>query len=346
MRRVACLVAFTALLMPVALRAGAPALPPLVEVPNQVSIFYYPWYGTVVADGDYAHWGQRDHAPPDDIASAFYPARGVYSSSDPKVLEAQMLEIAAMGVGELAVSWWGWGSAEDKRLEFVLAAARGRGLTVAIHLEPYDGRSVESTDADIAHLRTLGIDTFYLYEPLSVPAEDWARLNANHADVTIYAQTGLVGYAKKAGFDGIYTYDLLTWGPRSFARICAAARDNGLLCAPSIGPGYDARRGSGDERLKPRRDGATYDEMWRAAIKAGANRVTITSYNEWHEGTQIEAAASIRRRGGVQYETYEGAYGLRGAQAESAYLRRTAYWAHRFELGFSGLARPLGDARA
>ena len=64
-----------------------------------------------------------------------------------------------------------------------------------------------------------------------------------------------------------------------------------LLCAPSVGPGYDARRGSGDPRVKPRRNGATYDAMWRAAIAAKADRVTITSFNEWHEGTQIEPAA-------------------------------------------------------
>ena len=37
--------------------------------------------------------------------------------------------------------------------------------------------------------------------------------------------------------------------------------------------------------------------MWRAAIAARADRVTITSYNEWHEGTQIEPAARPRRRG-------------------------------------------------
>ena len=33
--------------------------------------------------------------------------------------------------------------------------------------------------------------------------------------------------------------------------------------------------------------------MWKAAIRAGADRVTITSYNEWHEGTQIEPAHDL-----------------------------------------------------
>ena len=30
--------------------------------------------------------------------------------------------------------------------------------------------------------------------------------------------------------------------------------------------------------------------MWNGAINSGANYVAITSFNEWHEGTQIEPA--------------------------------------------------------
>ena len=76
--------------------------------------------------------------------------------------------------------------------------------------------------------------------------------------------------------------------------------------------------------MKPRRNGATYDSMWRAALSARADLVTITSYNEWNEGTQIEPASSARRPG---YATYAGTYGVRDRDAAYAYLARTAYWA-------------------
>jgi hypothetical protein len=198
---------------------------------------------------------------------------------------------------------------------------------VAAHLEPYRGRSVASTVADISYLSTYGIRTFYVYRALELPSEDWrSAIGALHAGgATMIAQTGLVGAAAAAGFDGIYTYDIVTYGGNKFHRLCDQAHAVGLLCAPSVGPGYDARRGSGDPVVKWRRKGATYDAMWRAAIRAHADRVTITSYNEWHEGTQIEPAAP-GRHGRYRYHSYEGAWGLHGDAAEMSYLTRTRYW--------------------
>ena len=40
--------------------------------------------------------------------------------------------------------------------------------------------------------------------------------------------------------------------------------------------------------------GNYYDDMWAAAIEANPKVIAITSYNEWTEGTQIEAARSGR----------------------------------------------------
>jgi hypothetical protein len=70
--------------------------------------------------------------------------------------------------------------------------------------------------------------------------------------------------------------------------------------------------------------------MWRAAIASGADSVTITSFNEWHEGTQIEPAAPAARRGRYRYLSYDGAWGLHGLAAEGAYLDRTRYWSDVF----------------
>jgi glycoprotein endo-alpha-1,2-mannosidase len=313
-----------ALALPAAARAGSDA---------RVSAFFYPWYGTSSRDGAFQHWAQAGHAPPYDIASAYYPARGLYSSSDQLVLGQQMTEIRNAGIDEIAVSWWGRGSAEDQRLPAVLAAARADGISVAAHLEPYGNRSVASTVADVAYLRGLGIKVDYVYRAPDFPAAEWAAAKAAlHAGgTTLYAQTAMAGWASAAGFDGLYTYDIVIYSGDKFSRFCAEAHAQHLLCAPSVGPGYDAKRGSGDLHMKKRRNGATYDAMWRSAIAGGADRVTITSYNEWHEGTQIEpAATSPSRRHGYRYLSYDGAWKLHGQAAEYAYLVRTRYWADVF----------------
>ncbi len=308
-----------------------PAAAHAAQTPH-VSIFYYPWYGTPTQDGGWAHW----YAPGTttlDLASNYFPARGLYSSSDSRVVRAQMREIAAAGVQEVVTSWWGWGSPEDQRLPLVVRAAHAAGLAVAIHLEPYQGRSIESVAEDIAHLSTLGIRRFFVYRPFDIAVEDWAQLrNTLPGGIQLFAQTALVGRATHARFDGVYTYDVLLWGAESFPRLCAQARKADLLCLPSVGPGYEAGRATGDSRIKARRDGATYDEMWRSAIHSGADGVTITSYNEWHEGTQIEPAraSSPGAAASSTFESYDGAWGLHGRAAQTAYLTRTFYWSRVF----------------
>jgi hypothetical protein len=325
MRRLLFLTLLLCLLAPASV--GGAAHSAVARTPR-VGIFYYSWYSTEPRDGAYVHWAQNNRPAPFQIASNFFPARGVYSSSDPVVLRAQMRDIRGAGVDEVIVSWWGTGSVEDQRLPAVVKAARAERLAVALHIEPYGGRSPATVAGDIAHFRTLGITDFYVYEPLLAPAVDWAAANAGLSGVRIFAGTGLAGFAAAGRFTGVYTYDIVRYRSSSFGRICAQARVQHLLCAPSVGPGFDARRSTGATTLEPRRRGQTYDRMWRAALNAAPDMVTVTSYNEWHEGTQVEPAAVEPRWAG--YASYEGAWGRHGRAAENAYLWRTAMWSSIF----------------
>jgi Glycosyl hydrolase family 99 len=299
------------LLLPAIAQAGPPGS----------AIFFYPWYSNTRHDGGYVHWTQGGHTPPFDLASEFYPARGPYSSGDPRVLRAQMRDIAVAGIDEVVSSWWGQGSPEDLRLAAVRKAAKRFHLRVAVQLEPYTGRTIDSIAADITYLRGLGIRDVYVYRSNDLAAEDWWAVTRQPNGMRLFAQTSKVGFAARAGFAGFYTYDILLYDGAKFDRLCEEARALGILCAPSVGPGYDATAATGDTRVKPRLDGSTYDSMWRAAESAGADLVTITSYNEWGEGTQIEPAGH-----GGRYESYDGAYGLHGRAAERAYITRTRYW--------------------
>jgi glycoprotein endo-alpha-1,2-mannosidase len=314
-------------LLVVGLAAACCCMPALARATPSVTvaIFYYPWYATPAVDGTWEHWNQNGHLPPRDVYSRYYPALGPYSSSDPAVLERQMSEIAGAGVNEIIVSWWGRGSVEDQRLPLVLAAAQRHNLTVALHLEPYDGRAPESVAADLQYAASLGIRDVYVYHARDIAAADWATVRAQApAGMRLFAGTQLIGFAAAAKFDGFYTYDFINFGGDKFSRLCAQAHAAHLLCAPSVGPGYDGTRAGEAPVRRRRRDGQTYDALWTAALAASPDIVTITSFNEWGEGTQIEPAGD--RRG---YATYDGAWGMTGTAASFAYLNRTSYWTAR-----------------
>jgi len=288
---------------------------------RSVGVFYYPWYGTPSLDGAWQHWDQAGRTPPLDLGTTFFPARGAYSSSDAEVVRAQMREIAATGIDTVVVSWWGRGSVEDARLPLVRDEAGRAGLDVAVHLEPYPGRLPATVAADVSHLRAFGVRDFYVYDSALVDDADWAAALPRIRGVRFFANTALVGKALAGRFHGIYTYDVLLHAGASFRRICKQARAARLACAPSVGPGFDARRATTIATTRDRRNGAAYDTSWRAAVAASPDVVTITSYNEWHEGTQIEPARAV---GG--YASYDGAYGREGVTAETAYLDRTRAW--------------------
>jgi glycoprotein endo-alpha-1,2-mannosidase len=317
---------------------------------GDASIFYYPWWGTKAEDGKFFHWSQYGHAPPTDLAATFYPARGPYSSAEPSVVRAQMEDIRQAGVREVISSWWGWGSREDERLPLVIRIAKKVGLDVAVQVEPYEKweRTADVLERDLGHLGDLGIRRLYVYRPFDGLIDDasWSELIASHPGSEFYAQTLDVSRAAADGFAGVYTYDTFSVRGGAFAALCTRAHAAGLQCAPSVGPGYNAGRATGDDRIRSRRNGKTYDGMWQAAIAAHADRVTITSYNEWHEGTQIEPAKKHPPELYDAYQSYEGAYGKFGVASERAYIVRTTYWtrAYRIAAAATALLRNLADA--
>ena len=320
---------------------------PAVTRPAEVSAFFYPWYSIPGVDlrAGWRHWELNNHAPPADIGANFYPADGLYSSLDPKVLAKQARQMAASGVDTVVSSWWGRGSDaahfEDWMLPDLVTAVRAAGLRLAIHLEPYKGRSMATVAGDLTYFRGLGITDVYIYQADTWgPAADWAPVTAAQPGMRFFAESGNLGtmlsgvfanYALTAGFDGIYTYDVVRYGAGEMAVVCGAARQRRLLCSPSVGPGFDGRRaGMGHIRVVDPAGGQRYDTMWRGAMAAGADVISITSWNEWHEGTQIEPAKPYTFPDGFFSPGYEGIYGRTGVAARTAYMDRTAEWAGEF----------------
>ncbi|HWD07805.1 MAG TPA: hypothetical protein VHA57_01800, partial [Actinomycetota bacterium] len=329
-------------------RAGA-AVVGIAAAPNIVSgvtsIFFYPWYGTPssTASGIWMHWDQGGHTPPYDIGSSFYPSLGAYSSTDTATVNTQMQEIANAGINQIIVSWWGQGNYTDEALSVIQPIAANYGLDVAVHLEPYAPRSVPSVINDISYLQGKGITEFYVYNADNssegMDPASWAQVRAVFPNITLFANGSpgdakdgnLANFAVAGGFDGIYTYDPVNFSGAEFPHICASARADGLLCAPSVAPGFDATRATSNPTVVDRQNGARYDSMWAEAIAAAPNLITITSFNEWHEGSQIEPAQPFCiPNQGTCYQDYTGAYGLPDPAAQGAYLARTAFWTAQY----------------
>ncbi|MFJ6571812.1 ThuA domain-containing protein [Streptomyces sp. NPDC091292] len=315
---------------------------------SNVHLFYYPWYGTPQTAGSWRHWQQGGHTPPTDIGADLYPALGPYDSGDYAGAVAQHMRwIRQSGAGVLVYSWWGQGSYEDGLAQGVLDAAAREGVKVAWHIEPYGGRTAASVAADIASLDRRfgdhpayyrsaehgGKGAFYVFESLRIT--DWSALDAVTGDNIVLAQT--TDTSKIAHFSGMYTYDGIAGATApGWKQAGDYARANGLIWAPSVAPGYlDDRAVPGNTTpTLGRAAGATYDKEWSnaldPAIGGSPTWVSVTSFNEWHEGSSIEPADATPPAG-HGYQTYDGAYGRTGANAETAYLDRTAYWAARFE---------------
>lgn len=328
-----------------AANCGIPSAAPLSQ---NVHLFYYPWYGA--ANGAYRHWQQGGHTPPNDIGANLYPTAGPYDSGDfAGVVDQHMRWVRQTGAGVLVYSWWGQGSYEDGLAQGVLDAAARYGITVAWHLEPYGGRTAASTVADINYINQRygghpafyrsadhgNKGAFYVFQSLFIPDADWAALDAVTGGSIVLAQT--TNPTRIAHFSGMYTYDAIAGATApgwETAGEYAAAHN--LVWAPSVGPGYiDDRAVPGNTTpTLDRANGATYDLEWTNALdptKGGIPTwVSVTSFNEWHEGSVIEPASSTPPAG-FGYLTYEGAYGRTGTAAETAYLDRTAYWTGEFE---------------
>ena len=70
------------------------------------------------------------------------------------------------------------------------------------------------------------------------------------------------------------------------------AKNHDMLFVASVGPGYNDTgiRPWNKHNTKARDRGQYYTHMFNDAIAAAPDYISITSYNEWGEGTQIEPA--------------------------------------------------------
>ena len=214
------------------------------------------------------------------------------------------------------------------------AAERNQKVKVMLHLEPYPGRTEVTFRDDLQYIMkeygqynslyrtSAGLPMYYVYDSYHIDVQKWQRVLTPTGTMTVRG-TPLDGVfiglwlegshgkdLKDAGFDGAYSYfasEGFSYGSsvqhwKSMVFFCNAF---GLLSSLSVGPGYDdgAIRPWNLHNTKSRHDGEYYSQMWEEAINVSPSFVSITSYNEWGEGTQIEPAREV-----LQSEKYSKNY--------------------------------------
>lgn len=294
--------------------AAAPVLGNRRRFARQVLAFYYPWYGNPKISGRWLHWQGLHGEAPRQSPTLNHPRLGLYDSHDAGVIRAHVDQARAAGITALIVSWWGVDSFEDRALPRILTAAQEAGLHVTVYLEQQkDG--AEGAARDVAYLtRTYGTHPawlrihdrpvlfLYLQALRDLPARDWRTAAGDAFLVGDVSPRETRDFAAWAPFmDGIHVYvlapylkgmsppQMAAWADRTYPVWRRMSGDK-LFCATVI-PGFDDSRVPGRPVPRPivaRHDGATYRTLWEAAIRHHADWVLVTSFNEWHEGSEIE----------------------------------------------------------
>jgi glycoprotein endo-alpha-1,2-mannosidase len=290
-------------------------------IPHQILAFYYGWYGNPATSGRWVHWQGVDQANERIENSAHFPAGGAYDSHDPAILDRQMALAQAAGITGFVGSWWGQGSFEDQGMPLLLQAAGRHGLAVSVYYERIAREGAASRKvtaladldyilthygADKAWLRAAGRPVVFVYgralHQLS-PAE-WREVvvqlrHDNPGGVVLVADS--LDSKDLVGFDGASTYNITgqtqhksppeirDWAHAAYPKMVAAAGP-GKISSVTVIPGYDDRAvGRPPPRpVTQRWGGETYRALWHEAAAAAPDYVLITSWNEWHEGSEIE----------------------------------------------------------
>ena len=302
------------------------------------------------------------HNPPDDVGANFYPRLGPYSSRDPGVISAHMSMMAGVGVGVVSVSWYPPGLADengpptDSIIPTLLEAAHDHGLKICLHVEPYQDRNASNFRQYLQYVHqqygshpayykvrrgSRELPLFYVYDSYRVTVAEWQKiftktgyLSVRNTELDALFIGLLVDMKhrydlKTAGFDGFYTYFAAngfsygsTW--KNWKSLASYAYKNSLIFIPSVGPGYiDTRiRPWNSKNTHARRKGLYYETAWRSAVAAPSKMISITSFNEWHEGTQIEPAVP-KTCSNFTYQDYQ-------PHSDDHYLQLTDKWIKEF----------------
>ena len=284
-----------------------------------VLAFYYAWYGTpdgAMGNGRWLHW----YGPGMYYQGTDHPLMGLYDSWDEKVLKKHMQLAADNGIDGFIVSWWGEGSYETDTVYKMLKIANdmkkeGKDFWITVYYEGYDFMTEEEALNDLTFvidsfagnprfLKINGEPAIFIYSRAinGLSKEEWEdvlrKIHRKYPNVVFFADTFDGSLAKK--FGGIHNYNVVA--PfKTIEKIkvvseamLAKARHYSIYYAMDIGPGYDDTHIRVPGTSVSRQNGKLYEELWKLVLQIDPDIVLITSWNEWHEGSEIEPSKEYK----------------------------------------------------
>ncbi|CAI5769846.1 glycoprotein endo-alpha-1,2-mannosidase [Podarcis lilfordi] len=249
------------------------------------------------------------------------------------------------------------GEPVDALVPTILDIAHKYKLKVTFHIEPYKDRDDRSMYSNIKYIidkygahpafyrhkvstgRTLPM--FYVYDSYITIPEMWANLltvsgsqsirNTPYDSlfIALLVEEKHKHEIHRSGFDGIYTYfatNGFSYGSshHNWPSLKAFCDTKNLLFIPSVGPGYvdTSIRPWNSHNTRNRVNGKYYETAFSAALLVRPEIISITSFNEWHEGTQIEKAIP-KRTGKTIYLDYQ-------PHKPNIYLELTRKWSEKY----------------
>ncbi len=328
------------ILMAAALVALGGATAAAADTP--VLAFYYPWYS------------------PDNFSRTVMWDVPVspYESDQRSTVERQVRQAREAGITGFISSWFGQGNRTDKNFATLLEVSRGTGFASTIYFETgSEGlssqqqivaalRYVMSTYGSHPNFARIGAKpAIFFWSPSSAGSLDTWRSIRSQVDPSGGWHWNVETDRPEQWldvFDGVHLFSAASWAADATAsykslksKVEAAAARTGKpkAWAAGVAPGWDNTRQDNPTRVQiARENGGYYSRRWEAALASNPDLITVTSWNEWGEGTAIEPGTSY----GDLYLDLTRKYTavLRGAAAPG----QPAPSGIQFKLGFKALA--------